>query len=248
MTLNRRFLILSSLLLAIVPAPLSAGADGGETLPVGLFSEAAEGQPLPPEWRPLVFPKIPRHTEYALVRDGEITVVRAVSRAAASGLTREIRIDLREYPVIRWRWKVSNVVRKSDARRKEGDDYAARIYIAFMYEPDRLSLAKKAKYRIGRLLYGDLPIGALTYIWESRAPVGTLVDNAYTGFVKMIVVESGDRNTGRWITEERNVYDDYRRAFVEEPPPVSGVAIMTDTDNTGESAVAYYGDIVFMKK
>ncbi len=63
----------------------------------------------------------------------------------------------------------------------------------------------------------------------------------------MIVVESGGVKFDRWVNEERNIYEDYIKAFGEEPPLISGVAIMTDTDNTGESATAYYGDIQFAK-
>jgi hypothetical protein len=64
----------------------------------------------------------------------------------------------------------------------------------------------------------------------------------------MIVVESGSTKLKTWITEERNVYEDYKRVFGEEPPLISGVAIMTATDNTGESAEAYYGDMVFKRR
>ena len=63
----------------------------------------------------------------------------------------------------------------------------------------------------------------------------------------MIVVESGEAKLNQWVNEERNIYEDYKKAFGEEPPMISGFAIMTDTDNTGESATAYYGDIVFKK-
>jgi hypothetical protein len=63
----------------------------------------------------------------------------------------------------------------------------------------------------------------------------------------MIIVESGAADLNRWVTEERNVYEDYKAAFGEEPPSISGVAIMTDTDNTGESATAFYGDILFKR-
>jgi hypothetical protein len=78
--------------------------------------------------------------------------------------------------------------------------------------------------------------------------VGTAVPNPYTDQVHMIVVESGPAKLNTWITEERNVYEDYKHVFGEEPPMISGVAIMTDTDNTGESAEAYYGDIVLKKR
>jgi hypothetical protein len=63
----------------------------------------------------------------------------------------------------------------------------------------------------------------------------------------MIVVRSGPSGVGTWVEEERNIYDDYKKAFAGEPPIINGVAIMTDTDNTKESATAYYGDIVFKK-
>lgn len=97
------------------------------------------------------------------------------------------------------------------------------------------------------MLFGDIPIGALNYIWDGKSPVGTVVDNAFTDFAKMIVVESGPQRIGTWVEEERNVYEDYRLAFGEEPPAISGVAIMSDTDNTKERSVAYYGDIVFVR-
>jgi hypothetical protein len=64
----------------------------------------------------------------------------------------------------------------------------------------------------------------------------------------MIVVESGLDRVGQWIEEQRNVYEDYKQAFGEEPPLVNGVAIMTDTDNTGEEATAFYGDIGFKRE
>ena len=97
-------------------------------------------------------------------------------------------------------------------------------------------------------MFGDIPIAAINYIWESKVPKGTIVDNAFTDLVKMIVIESGEGEVGHWVEEERNLYEDYKKAFGEEPYLVNGVAIMTDTDNTGESATAYYGDIIFRKE
>jgi len=218
--------------------------DGGR-VEVARFSAAGEGAGTPPNWEPLIFPKIEKHTDYALIKDDNTVVVKATSNAAASGLTRKLEVDLKKYPVMHWRWKVDNVIRKSDVNSKAGDDYAARIYVTFAYEPDKVSFGKKIKYKAGRALLGDIPIAAINYIWESKTPKDTIVDNAYTDFVKMIVIESGEENVGQWMEERRNVYEDYKRAFGAEPPLISGVAIMTDTDNTGESATAYYGDISF---
>jgi hypothetical protein len=134
-------------------------------------------------------------------------------------------------------------------KQKDGDDYPARIYITFKYDPGKLSFAEKAKYETVKVLYGQYPPhGAINYIWESKAPQGTIVPNPYTDRVKMIVVESGGGRLNQWVNEKRNLFEDYKKAFGEQSPPLSGVAIMTDTDNTGESATAYYGDILFRKR
>ena len=224
------------------------GADTPAIVEFGKFSVAAEGGAVPPGWKPLTFKKIPRHTAYTLVRDGNRVVVRAVSEAASSGLTREMRLDPREYPLVEWQWKVANVLTKGDVAKKEGDDYPARIYITFEYDPSKVNVIKKAQYEAVRLLYGQYPpLGAINYIWESKAPVGTMVPNSYTDQVMMFVLESGPEKLNTWVAERRNVYEDYKKAFGQEPPMISGVAIMTDTDNTGESATAYYGDIRFLK-
>lgn len=216
-------------------------------LRVGPFSRS--GGVLPPGWEPLEFEGIQRRTRYTVARDedGGAWVVRARSEAAASGLIRRIEIDLAEHPIVRWRWRIENLIESSDPTRRSGDDYPARLYIAFCYEPDQVGLLRRATYLAARAVFGDLPFGAITYIWTNDTRVGSIVDNAYAGsFVKMIPVESGPERIGRWVEERRNVYEDYRRAFGAEPPRVEGVAIMTDTDDTGGRASAAYGDIVFL--
>lgn len=223
-------------------------AQPGDVIEVGKFSVEQVGNVPPAGWKPLTFKKIDRQTTYTLMKDGNEVVVRAVAESSASGLVREIKINSKEYPIVQWRWKVVNTLKKGDVSRKEGDDYSARIYITFEYDPSRLGFFDKAKYEIIRLLYGQYPpIGAINYIWESKAPAGTMVPNPYTDRVIMIVVESGESRLNQWVSEERNLYEDYKKAFGKEPPLISGVAIMTDTDNTDESATAYYGDILFKK-
>lgn len=239
-------LLLRSLCFCLVSASV-ASAEEPTVLEVGRFSAAGAGTVVPDGWKPLTFNKIARHTVYSLVKDDGISVVKAVSESSASGLIREVTIDPRAYPILRWRWRVGNVLEKGDVRRKAGDDYPARLYVTFAYEPDRVSLGKKLKYLAGQALFGAIPIAALNYIWDGKSPVGTLVDNAFTDFAKMIVVESGSTKVGAWVEEEHNVYEDYRLAFGEDPPAINGIAIMTDTDNTQERAVAYYGDIVFLQ-
>ena len=226
----------------------SVQAQSPSVLEVGKFSIAQEGVALPEHWKPLTFRKIDRHTVYTVTKDEEVTSIKAVSQASASALMREITVDLREYPILSWRWKVSNVLNKGDVTKKQGDDYPARLYVTFGYDPRRVGFLERTKFTTYKLLYGQYPpLAALNYIWESKAPKGTVVSSPYTDRSKVIVVESGTALINRWVDEHRNVFEDYKQAFGNEPPSVSGVAIMTDTDNTGESAVAYYGDIVFKK-
>ena len=78
------------------------------------------------------------------------------------------------------------------------------------------------KYKAGQALFGDIPIGALNYIWDGKSPIGTIVDNAFTDFAKMIVVQSGAQRIGSWVEEERDVYQDYKLSFGEEPPAING--------------------------
>jgi hypothetical protein len=226
------------------------GMSWGQSVPVievGKFSSDRPGTGLPGGWKPLTFKKIPKQTEYVLVKEGEQVVVKAVSEASASGLTKEVAINPKDYPIVHWRWKVENLLQHSNVSRKDGDDYPARLYITFAYDPDHVSFGRKLKYTAGRALFGDIPIGALNYIWETKTPVGTIIENAYTDFARMIVVESGPSRVGMWVEEERNIYEDYKKAFGEEPSLINGVAIMSDTDNTKERAVAFYGDIEFRK-
>jgi len=243
MLVSASLLLLAVLLIA--PKPLFA--ESPSVIEVGKFSSGTVGQAMPDGWKPLTFKKIPKHTAYEMVKDEGVTIVKAVSNASASGLIKPVVIDPKEYPIVRWRWKIDNVLQHSDVALKEGDDFPARLYITFEYDADKVSFGKKLKFKAGRALFGDIPIAALNYIWESKTPVGTIVENVYTDFAKMVIVESGTQKVGIWIDEERNIYEDYKNAFGEEPPMINGVAIMSDTDNTKEQATAYYGDILFQR-
>jgi hypothetical protein len=245
-SLNRRW-VFGLLALGLLFAPTASTDDSPTVVEIGRFSTSRPGSPQTDGWKPLTFKKIPKPTTYELVVDSGAVVVKATSEAAASGLTKTVSINPSMFRIVHWRWKIDNLLAHSDVTRKAGDDYPARLYITFEYEPAKVSFGKMLKYKAGQALFGDIPIAALNYIWDSKTAVGTIVDNAYTDFAKMIVVESGGAKVGRWVEESRNVYDDYKRAFGEDPPMINGVAIMTDTDNTKERAIAYYGDIRFSR-
>jgi hypothetical protein len=195
-------------------------------------------------WEPLEFPNIDKHTRYELVRENDAQVVKAQTSGGASGLITRLNIKPENSLMLSWRWKVSNVFEKGDAREKSGDDYPARIYVAFEFQPEKAGFFERAKRKTVEVLFGEeLPGNALNYIWANRLPVGEWVNNPYTDKTRMLAVNSGADKTGEWVSVERDIVADYRTAFGEEPPPVVGIAIMSDSDSTGENASAWYDDI-----
>ena len=175
-------------------------AESPSAIHVGTFSLAQAGGAYPDSWKPLTFHKIDEHTEYSLVEDDGTVVIKAVSRGSSSGLTREVTIDAKLYPIVEWRWKIENVLQKGDVTTKAGDDYPARLYITFAYDESKIDFLDQAQYELARVLHGKYPpTGAITYIWESRSPIGTIVPNPYTDRVKMIVIESGKAKAGQWV-------------------------------------------------
>jgi hypothetical protein len=163
-------------------------------------------------------------TQYEVTREDNQLCIKATSSASASALYYKIKYDTNDFPVLTWRWKVDHVLSKGDALQKEGDDYAARVYVVF---PSLAFWRTKA----------------LNYIWANKLPQGQAVPNPFTANAIMVAVESGPERTGQWVEETRNVFEDYRRYFGKEPPKAGAIAIMTDTDNTGENATAWYGPI-----
>lgn len=199
-------------------------------------------------WSALDFPNIDRHTDYALITEDETQVIQADTDNSASGRIARISIEPGEKLLMRWRWKVSAVYEKGDARQKSGDDYPARIYVAFAFQPEKAGFFERAKRKAAEILYGnELPGNAINYIWANRLPLGAMVPNPYTDKTRMIAVTSGNEKIGQWVTVERDLVSDYRTAFGEPPPRIIGIGIMSDSDNTGEAATAWYGDIELIR-
>ena len=231
--------------LALSLMATSAQADSTENSLITAFSTITS---LEDGWEPMEFPKIDRHSRYQLTDDDGEQVVMASTDNSASGLIARVSVEPGDSLILRWRWKVSNVYEQGNARRKEGDDYPARIYVAFEFEPDEAGFFERAKRKTVEVVFGEeLPGNALNYIWANRLPVGEIVANPFTDTTMMVAVNSGVTNTGEWVTVERDIVADYRKAFDREPPKLVGVAIMSDSDNTGASATAWYGDVSLVK-
>ncbi len=185
----------------------------------------AWAQPLPPlaasghpGWKEKVFAGRTVYTP--LPAEG---LLLAESQNAASGLFLERRIDLRATPWLNWSWKVAGTFPGVNERQKSGDDYAARVYVVVK----------------GGLAFWKTR--ALSYVWASGEPQGSMWSSAFTANAVMIAVRSGSDQAGQLVEEKRDVRADWKRAFGDDIDSIDAVAIMTDTDNAGQKARAWYG-------
>ena len=168
-------------------------------------------------------------TMYKLTQDQGKQVLRADSRGTASGLYREININLEETPYLNWSWRVDNVLQGVDERSKAGDDFPARVYVVVS----------------GGALFWKTR--SLVYVWSSNQAPGSTWDNAYTGNAKVMALRSGAEEAGRWASEKRDIRADFKRLFGSDIDEIDAVAIMSDTDNSSQNATAWYGDIYFSR-
>jgi hypothetical protein len=164
--------------------------------------------------------------DFAIIKDGNIHAVHLRSKDNSFAFQKLVKVDTRNYPLLSWKWKVTKLPRGADSRTPKADDQAAQLFIAF-------SDAK-----------------VIVYLWDTTAPLGSMEDVPAPPFltIKAIVLRSGDMETGKWITETRNAYQDYRKLFDGEPPPVVGMRLQINSQHTDTSAESYFADVVFKRQ
>ena len=167
------------------------------------------------------------NSQYTFIESESGKALQASTDGKASGMFKEVDIDLRKTPWINWSWRVENTFKNNDERSKEGDDYAARVYVVVS----------------GGIFFWNTK--AVNYVWSSHEPENSDWPNAYTDHARMLAVRSGDKQIGQWLTERRNVREDIKRFFGEDIDHIDAIAVMVDGDNTGQSATAHFGDIFF---
>lgn len=212
------------------------------------FSTAPAGREGVPGWQPIYIPSAKKRTAFAIVEDQGHRVLGISAGASAGSLAISLNASPVSYPILRWRWKLPQHNSKTNLLTKKGDDYPARVYVMFDFDTGKLGFLDRAKLRMAQTLYGDrVHAAALCYVWDPKHPAGTTAWNAYTNRVRMIVVRSGDEKLGQWMEEERDIAQDFKAAFGEDPPTISAIAIGGDSDNTGETTLAFFGDLVLAK-
>ena len=213
------------------------------------FSAAKTGTALPQGWAPIKINETKKLTDYDFVDDQGTVVLHAVADGAASLVGFKTAFDLNAAPVMNWRWKVGRLIGSADNAVASKEDSPVRIVLEFDGDKSKLSFGDRSTIATGKLLSGrELPYATLMYIWSNKEPVGKIVPNPRSARVQMLVASSGASGVGAWQTLSRNAVEDFRKVFGEDPGKLTGVAVLTDTDNTGESVEAWYGDIVFRAK
>ena len=164
-------------------------------------------------------------------------IIKAESLGSRSSLYREVGEKEKDFPVLSWRWKVSNVVRSAIETRKDRFDAAARVMVV---------CGREKGFKV---LDGTEPSGfRIEYIWASHLPKGRIFDHPGETYCKVLVLESGEGKAGEWVFEKRNLHTDYKKAFGTEPKGVLAIGIQTDTDHSNEMVTAYYSDPILTRK
>jgi len=179
-------------------------------------------------WKEEVFGE---ETSYFLTEINNEIVLKSLSNSSASGLFKKVTVDIKKYPYLNWRWRVEDRLSPMDETQKSGDDYVARIYVVVS----------------GGLFFWRTK--ALNYVWSSRTEKEDIWLNAFSpDNTRMIAVRTAEDQLGTWYAEKRNVYEDLKAWIGDDVRTIDAIAIMTDTDNTGGQASAFYGDIYFSKE
>ncbi len=200
-------------------------------------------------WKPLCYDKSRKDTVYSVADENGITCLKAESSGSSSAILCNREFDVYQYPIVRWKWKVSNVYSKGDIREKKNNDSPARLYVMFKYDPEKAGFFTKLKYSFAKKIYGQYPPRyALCYVWANRQHKERIVSSPGFGEIKYVVLEAGSGQAGKWRHEEVNVLDDFRKAFGKTPPATAAISFMDDSDNTGESSTAWLSSLEVTRK
>lgn len=210
----------SVLFFVLIFAPM---VQAGDSMVITDFSSAVGASGVPSGWE---LKEKNGKADFAVVKDGDVVAGRFRSANTSFSLQKEVKVDLKQYPLLTWKWKVTKLPAGGDFRKSKTDDQAAQLFLAF----------SKTK--------------AIVYIWDTTAPAGLMEDTSPVPFmtVKIVVLRSGPAELGKWIVETRNVYDDYKKLYGSEPPVVNGIRLQINSQHTGASAESYFADVLFKRQ
>jgi len=231
------------LLTGLLCACMAVGATAQQAPDIPRFSAAKPGS-APPEWKHVPLASYKSSTEYLLVVEDNTVVVRAMAHNSASLLGVPTDFDPHQFPILSWRWKVAQGIPSANTAEQAKEDAPVRLMVAFAGDTSKLTFKDRFTASAAQTISGQaLPYAELMYVWGSKVALESVTVSSRSARVRMIAVAVDDQGFGTWHSYRRNLVDDFKRAFGEEPGRVTSIQIMSDTDNTGADAQAYYGDI-----
>ena len=218
-------------MLVIAAAALTAGTVFAQptTLPVEDWSKHPVGQRgLPTGWQAQSWGS-PKY-DFVIEADGNAHILHMKSQNDGSTMSKEIKFDIRQFPILQWRWRATALPKGGDSRKKATDDQACQLYVTFPRTPQAIR-----SRNIG-------------YVWDTTAPAGTIVPSEKASTVTYVIVRSGAGELNQWITETRDVLADYKKIYHQDPGEnVGAVSIAIDSNDTESTAECYVGEILFRK-
>lgn len=229
---------------------LAAGAALAQAQTVTPFSNAPPGDP-PPPWRVVsVFKGKKPLTDFHIAEVDGSRVLRVEAQKSYGTLVHALaKAPPAPGTLMRWRWRLDEPLLHTDLTIRGGDDSPLKVCVLFDLPMDQLGFLDRQLLRAGRAISGEpLPTATLCYVWDHAMPAGTVLHNAFTSGLRMIVLDSGEQRLRQWVVHERDIHADFLRAFKPEDgtvPALEGVLIGADADNTAGRSLGFVGDIAF---
>ncbi len=224
-------------------SPTAMDTDGEADTPSAPVPQPDVSSVMGEGWQPLGLPG-KRATRYSTASVQGVQAVRADARRSASMLRRKVLVPPEALGQIRFSWWVPGLMQEARMGEPGREDSPVRIVLAFDGDRSKLSARNRILFELAHTLTGEEPpYATLMYVWDPEAPLDEVITGTRTDRVRNIVVDSGVAQLKAWRLHERNILDDFRRAFGEEPGPLIGVALMSDSDNTASDIHAFYGPV-----
>jgi DUF3047 family protein len=191
-------------------------------------------------WESFQFSSGKKPTEYKIITENDNHCLQIKSDLSASGLICKTKFNPNEYPLLKWKWKVNNIIPSTSGNTKEGDDYPLRIFVMFEKDSSQISFWKKLEKSAIRLISGyEPPYKSLCYVWANTKSDTSAYFSPYTDDVMIICKQSGSDSCNQWIENQVNIVEDYKKYFDKKVPSIACIAIMGDTDNTESQTLSY---------
>ena len=233
--------------LSLAAAPALAAQPAALERPLPLPFAAAGSAPAKP-WQVIGLPQQTKpFTRFSVGEVDGVQALRIEADQSYGNLVHPLRLDTAS-ATLSWRWRVDRPIAAADLKSRRGDDMPVRVCVLFDLALDKVPaldrrLLSRARSRSGK----QVPAATICYVWDAKLPAGEMLESPFTGRIRYVVVQSGGARLQQWIAERRDVAADFQRLYGAESdrlPPIVGIAVGADADNTRMQSLAFVGDLV----